>query len=218
MEFKKFVHQDSAGSPLVNVRAELSGSLSNGPGNRYVVWFQGCGHGCVGCYNPGSWSSSVVNLVRPVDLAARILESGCDGVTFTGGEPMSQSVAFFETLLHLQSREGILDSRLPLGILLFTGHVMSEISRDHHCIESLSLVDVAIMGRYEQELRSVEGLRGSTNQMIWWNPLPARGRAIISEESVTCGQYFESHPVDGGILVTGFPDLENLNIRGLRRK
>lgn len=214
-----FSHVDEFGNPLANIRNELAGSFSNGPGNRYVVWFQGCGHGCVGCYNPKSWAAEIVELVEPATLAARILDSGCDGVTFTGGEPMSQPAAFFETLLGLQTREGILDSRLPNGILLFTGHTMSEVAADYHCIEALSLVDVAIMGRYERDKRSVQGLRGSTNQIIWWNSLPGRGRSIIKEESITTGQNFETHAIGDGIVITGFPDLEGIKlIRGLKRR
>ena len=212
-----FSHVDECGKPLANIRSELAGSISNGPGNRYVVWFQGCGHGCVGCYNPKSWAAEIIELIEPAKLVARILDSGCDGVTFTGGEPMSQSAAFFEILLGLQTREGHLDSRLVNGILLFTGHTMSEVAADYHCIEALSLVDVAIMGRYERDQRSVAGLRGSTNQIIWWNPLPHRGRYIITEESITEGQVFETHAVGDGIVVTGFPDLDGIKIRGIRR-
>jgi len=212
-----FSYIDDTGLPLANIRNELIGSLSNGPGSRYVVWFQGCGHGCVGCYNPGSWSSSSNTLCRPSDIAERILSSGCSGVTFTGGEPMSQPAAFFEILCGLQSRSGILDSRLSSGIILFTGHTLSEIASDYKCSECLSLVDVAIIGRYERSLRSVSGLRGSSNQLIWYNPLSSRGRDIISSDDIESGQVFESHIVDSGVMLTGFPDLDNLNIRGLRR-
>lgn len=212
-----FSFTDSSGRPLANIRNELAGSFSNGPGNRYVVWFQGCGHGCLGCYNPGSWSSETIELVEPAKLAARILDSGCTGVTFTGGEPMSQPAALFEILLGLQSRDGYLDSRLVDGILLFTGHTMHEVASDYHCIESLSLIDVAIMGRYERDKRNVEGLRGSTNQIIWWNSLPHRGRSIIAEDSITKGQVFESHMIGDSIVLTGFPDLDGLKIRGIKR-
>lgn len=211
-----FNHVDELGQPLVNLRSELAGSFSNGPGNRYVVWFQGCGHGCVGCYNPGSWVNKLIELVEPSVLASRILESGCDGVTFTGGEPMSQPAALFEVLSHLHT-DGILDNRLSNGILLFTGHTMSEVVLDTHCINALSLIDVAIMGRYERDKRNVIGLRGSTNQVIWWNHSPYRGRSIISEESITTGQVFESHSIDNGVVVTGFPDLDGLRIPGIRR-
>jgi anaerobic ribonucleoside-triphosphate reductase activating protein len=209
-------HYDSRGLLVANIRNELAGSTCNGPGNRYVVWFQGCSHGCLGCYNPNTWSDSVVNLVRPLDLAERILSSGCDGVTFTGGEPMFQSLAFFQTLLFLHDSENRM--RLPLGVVLFTGHTLSEINSDGDCKNALSLVDVAICGRFERDKRSVVGLRGSTNQEIWWNDSPLRGRSIINEESITSGQVFEAHPIDSGVVLTGFPDIEKLNIPGLKRK
>ncbi len=104
------------GAPLVNVRSEIVGSSANGPGSRYVVWFQGCGHGCVGCYNPGSWSSTINTLVRPEILAERILSSGCTGVTFTGGEPMAQGRALLDVLRALHPG-GQLAAALVDGIL-----------------------------------------------------------------------------------------------------
>lgn len=212
-----YVKMDSFGKPLLNIRNELVGSFANGPGNRYVVWFQGCGHGCIGCYNPGSWSSGAVDLIEPSTLAARILSSGCTGVTFTGGEPMSQAVGFLEVLNHLHP-SGVLSKVLVDGILLFTGHTLEEISADDNCAACLSMLDVAISGRFIRELRAVRGLLGSTNQEVWWNPLAGRGLDIISSESVTEGQVFETHSVSSGVLLTGFPEIEGLKIPGLRRR
>ena len=32
-------------------------SRANGPGARFVVWFQGCTLGCPGCFNPHLWAA-----------------------------------------------------------------------------------------------------------------------------------------------------------------
>ncbi len=39
---------------VVAVHAVEPRSHANGPGARYVVWFQGCSLGCPGCFNPGT--------------------------------------------------------------------------------------------------------------------------------------------------------------------
>lgn len=207
-----FERIDSDGSALLNIRSELLGSVGNGPGYRYVVWFQGCGHGCLGCWNPGTWSSADVSLCTPAAVAARIHGSGCTGVTFTGGEPLSQPVGFLDLLRRLDV------DLLPDGILLFTGHELEEIESDADCRACLDYIDVAVSGRYVRELRSVRGLLGSTNQRLWWNAAEGRGLSRISEASVTDGQVFELHELESGILLTGFPDLDGLHIPGVSRE
>ena len=34
-------------------------SKVNGPGNRFVLWTQGCSKGCSECFNPETWSTNV---------------------------------------------------------------------------------------------------------------------------------------------------------------
>ena len=200
-----------------NIRNELVSSFANGPGNRYVVWFQGCPHGCVGCYNPGSWSTDVNQLVESSVLVERILASGCTGVTFTGGEPMSQPAGFLEVLQGLHS-DGVLDAQLVDGIILFTGHEPHEIAADVLCVKCLDYVDLAICGRFVRASRAVQGLMGSTNQCLRWLDRPGRGKARISEVAVATGQVFEAQMLDGGVVLTGFPDVEGLRIPGVVRK
>ena len=33
-------------------------SKVNGPGNRFVLWTQGCSKGCSECFNPETWSNA----------------------------------------------------------------------------------------------------------------------------------------------------------------
>ena len=206
-----FQKVDSLGNPLLNIRSLLYPSYSNGPGRRYVVWFQGCDLGCVGCWNPGTWSSDCATLFAPESLADKILTSGCTGVTFTGGEPLRQAPGFLSLLRLLDL------ALLPDGILLFTGYELEEIAEDVDCAACLNLVDAAVTGRYVRGLRSVRGLLGSTNQRCTWSEAEGRGRSRISEESILVGQQFEMHDVGSGILLTGFPDLERLNLPGIKR-
>ena len=36
----------------IRIAGEISESIVDGPGIRYVVFTQGCPHHCVGCHNP----------------------------------------------------------------------------------------------------------------------------------------------------------------------
>ena len=80
----------------VNVAAFLPRSRANGPGERAVVWVQGCPRPvCPGCWNPAFLDvNHEATRVSVPDLAARILAlDGLDGVTFSGGEPFHQAAA-----------------------------------------------------------------------------------------------------------------------------
>ena len=37
-------------------------SKVNGPGNRFVLWTQGCSKGCSECFNPETWNTRPVSL------------------------------------------------------------------------------------------------------------------------------------------------------------
>jgi len=77
-------------------------SAVDGPGNRFVVFLQGCGFDCLVCHNPrtiprhprGAVPTPVADVVEQVAAAARFL----GGVTVTGGEPTAQP-DFLEALL-----------------------------------------------------------------------------------------------------------------------
>lgn len=66
----------------------------DGPGVRFVVFFQGCPMRCRYCHNPDTWKFSggrevtVKELMDEYDSYKEFLRSG--GITATGGEPLSQ--------------------------------------------------------------------------------------------------------------------------------
>ncbi|MBR6385555.1 MAG: pyruvate formate lyase-activating protein [Ruminococcus sp.] len=67
----------------------------DGPGIRYVVFFQGCPMRCRYCHNPDTWSFSggkevsAQELLKEYDSYKEFLKSG--GITATGGEPLAQA-------------------------------------------------------------------------------------------------------------------------------
>ncbi len=66
----------------------------DGPGVRFVVFFQGCPMRCLYCHNPDTWLFGKGKLVDTDELLAEydsykeFLRSG--GITATGGEPLAQ--------------------------------------------------------------------------------------------------------------------------------
>lgn len=80
-------------------------SAVDGPGNRFVVFLQGCGFDCLVCHNPATIPAHPRGAVRTpvgavVDLVARDAQF-LTGVTVTGGEPTLQPeflVALLEAL------------------------------------------------------------------------------------------------------------------------
>ena len=68
----------------------------DGPGLRYVVFFQGCPLRCAYCHNPDTWAfdggqeTTVEDVLQKVRRCAPYIKK-TGGVTLTGGEPLSQS-------------------------------------------------------------------------------------------------------------------------------
>ncbi len=98
---------------MVNVTGRIHSLESfgavDGPGVRFVVFFQGCPLRCLFCHNPDSWDPHSGTVTDVADLAQNILSyknylSG--GVTFSGGEPLLQP-QFCERLMDLLKDSGM---------------------------------------------------------------------------------------------------------------
>ena len=69
--------------------------LVDGPGIRSVVFMQGCPMRCLYCHNPDTWEGKSTTVLSPDDIVKKLLRFksyyGQDGgVTFSGGEPLTQ--------------------------------------------------------------------------------------------------------------------------------
>lgn len=136
-----------------------------GPGNRIVVYMQGCNHRikCEKCSNPELWPS-IPEKDRPLDEIIQFIESICrnhkvDGITFTGGEPLAQ----IDELLRLCEE---IKSVLP-DIFIFTGYCKEELN--YKCEETdrlWKLVTAMVTGPYVPHLNLGFGLLGSSNQVL----------------------------------------------------
>ncbi len=147
----------------LNIGAFQERSIANGPGERFVLWLQGCVINCPGCINP-EFQPLVKKLVLSIDeVFERIIRvKGIEGVTFTGGEPMLQAKAL-----------ALLSERLKnvgLTIMCYTGYTFQELkSLKNRWIERLlSNLDILIDGPFISEMRAPLLWRGSKNQKVYF--------------------------------------------------
>jgi anaerobic ribonucleoside-triphosphate reductase activating protein len=147
-------------SSEVRIHAFEPRSRANGPGARFVVWFQGCTLGCPGCFNPTTHDPAGGRRVPLDDLIGELTRAhpGIDGLSLSGGEPLQQPAA----------ARALLDAAraLRLSTLAFSGYTLDEIRGLPGGPEVLARLDVLIDGRYVAPGRLATGLRGSANQRI----------------------------------------------------
>ena len=145
-------------APHARIHAFEPRSRANGPGARFVVWFQGCTLGCAGCFNPATHAADPARTTQIPQLIAEMAASGATGLSLSGGEPLQQPDAAL----------ALLDAARALGMstLAFSGYAIDEIRALPGGPDVLARLDVLIDGRYVAGERLATGLRGSANQRI----------------------------------------------------
>lgn len=140
-------------------------SRANGPGSRFVIWFQGCTLGCPGCFNPGTHGSEHGRPMEVEDLVQEILAAApalhLEGVTLSGGEPMEQPEAALALLSQVRAR-----AHGTLSAVMYSGFAIEEIREQPLGPAVLEHLDVLIDGRYQASQRLGRGMRGSRNQKV----------------------------------------------------
>lgn len=133
-------------------------SIALGPGNRFIIWTQGCLQNCLGCITPLSRSLEIKHLIRVNDLAERIVANNdINGVTISGGEPFLQATNLTKLL------EVIHKKRPELNIIVYTGYTIEQLTSEK-AKKILEYIDLLIDGPYIDSLNDEKGLRGSNNQ------------------------------------------------------
>lgn len=148
----------------LRVNGIVEESIVDGPGLRFVIFTQGCLHGCKGCHNPDTHSLEGGYLVDIQTLMQQFTENPLlAGITLSGGEPFLQAEALSALAAEVRA--------LGKNVLVYTGYVYEELLRkraaDSHIDRLLELTDILIDGPYVEELRNLDlSYRGSSNQRI----------------------------------------------------
>lgn len=133
-----------------------------GPGDRYVIWVQGCTHNCKGCIAPESHSlNSGGYWIKINDLLEEIKNiKGLRGVTISGGEPFLQAAALEKFCMEVR--------KLKLDVICFSGFRYEELKNGKVPFgrNLLNYIDILVDGKYIEELNTESYLRGSDNQRI----------------------------------------------------
>lgn len=176
-----------------------------GPGCRFVVWVQGCGIGCRSCVSP-QWIPFDGGRPTPVpDLAARILATDVDGLTFSGGEPFAQAGALADLVALVRAGR-------DLSVLSYSGYTIEHLRRhgtpDQHRL--LAALDVLVDGPYLEARQASLRWRGSANQRV--HLLTDRHADLADDPDTSAGLQFEIGP-DATVRWLGVPPVAGLRQR-----
>jgi len=149
-----------------------------GPGQRFVVFLQGCEHKCPGCYNPNAQDTGGGVDFPDEELLEQMLSNPLtDGLSFSGGEPFSQAKNC--TALARAARKA------GLNVWCWTGYTFEALlSGSDAQRELLQEIDVLIDGPFVLEEWTQElPWRSSRNQrLIHVQKSLVQGTAILLED------------------------------------
>ena len=137
--------------------------ISNGPGVRVSIFFQGCHFHCPECFNPDTWdfnggkefNGEVISHI--IDLCNNDIISG---LSILGGEPLNPKNIDGATKLAKAFKEKYHDKT----IWLWSGYLFDEYIHDK---EIVNYLDVVVDGQFKIELSNPTlKYKGSSNQRV----------------------------------------------------
>lgn len=168
-----------------------------GPGNRLVLWVQGCNRRCKNCISPElqMFKGTEYDVSELTQICNTFIsEFNLDGVTISGGEPFDQAEELFRFC------EGLLCD----DILVYTGYSWEEITYLFEDQIFRSGICALITNPYVDELNDNLPLRGSSNQKIYYlNPQKKDCYYRYLENTKREQQYFVDQDT---VYMAGIPD------------
>ncbi len=149
--------------PEIRLAGVVRESIVDGPGIRFVVFAQGCPHGCDGCHNPkshdpeGGYSIETEKLLEEIEKNPLL-----SGVTLSGGEPFLQAGALASLAAAIRAR--------GLSVVTYTGYTLEELLEGLNkpgWRDLLLNTDTLVDGRFVLSERDLTlRFRGSKNQRV----------------------------------------------------
>lgn len=145
---------------MINYSHITPNSMVDGPGQRTVLFLQGCPIACPGCQNRALWPADGGKRTDEQSLASQIMAHGSTLVTISGGEPTEQ----------LDSLLVLVDELRALGaenIIVYSGRTFEWLLENKmwHTMQLMRKIDVLVDGPFVRELdHPLITWRGSQNQ------------------------------------------------------
>lgn len=159
--------------PCENIRAEAedtgyihsveSFGTVDGPGIRFVVFFQGCPMRCLYCHNPDTWNMkaagqmTVEEILTEYEKNREFYRGG--GLTCTGGEPLMQ--LGFLTELFRQAREH------GIHTCLDTSGIVYRKERREQFLPLAAVTDLVLLDIKHGDEKAHKNLTGRSGQPAW---------------------------------------------------
>lgn len=142
--------------------------INNGNGMRATIWFSGCSHHCLGCHNKHTWDYNqgkhISELYNEIDNMFSKY-TYLDGITLSGGDPLSQSdESLNELLKFIEWFKMVYPTK---NIWIFAGDTYEE-CMNHDIKKQIVLsCDYMVDGVFKIEQKDLSlPYRGSKNQRI----------------------------------------------------
>ena len=159
--------------------------IANGEGIRISLFVSGCPHHCKNCFNKEAWDYDYGDLFtekQEDEIIDFLSNDYIKGLSLLGGEPMFPTNQ--KGLLPLLRK--VKEKYPNKTIWCYTGYIFDEeimnkmYKENNYTREFLSLIDVLVDGRFEEELLNrTLYFRGSSNQRIIYVQKSLSKREII---------------------------------------
>ena len=162
----------------LRVAGTIGESIVDGPGIRYVLFTQGCPHGCVGCHNPQTHDFAGGKEVTVDTLLADITKNPfVKAVTLSGGEPFCQPAALAQLAAPLKEK--------GYHLMCYTGYTFEQLLQKEDARPLLEQLDLLVDGPFVLDRKNIElKFRGSDNQRVL--DVPA---SLVANAPVWCEKY-----------------------------
>jgi pyruvate formate lyase activating enzyme len=199
----------------------------DGPGVRFVVFFQGCPMRCLYCHNPDTWAfdggkeMTAEEILTEYDSYKEFLKSG--GITCTGGEPMAQPEFLAE--LFAKAKEKGIHTCLDTSGIMFNPE---NTSKTDEILKNTDLVMLDIKHIDDEEHKKLTGQSNKNilafaeyicekNVQLWVRHVVVPGITYNEDELFRLGEYLSGLKMLKALDVLPYHDMgkvkyENLGI------
>ncbi len=173
----------------------------DGPGVRYVVFFQGCPMRCAYCHNPDTWDMADGQQMSADEIIAKMLRNKAfytsGGLTATGGEPMMQ-IDFLTELFTKAKAAGIHTCLDTSGIIYTPGNEKIEALMQVTDLVMLDLkhineaAHVELTGQSNSNILAFARYLDSIQKPVWIRHVVVPGITFEEESLKAVGEFLST--------------------------